>query len=211
MQDKTKPATEFDPPDEAAKEVALKSFTERMKQPYREGSLEARMLEGRITALIKANAGTGAEPPHEIFMEICKHAVAALKPYKDDLAESPAAPSLLEYLGFAMARYIQAIESATLPLSATARRGHLATAFLTVGKPGPRISDAERTDICSAYFGAIWDIFKGQGGHPTNSQITGAVRTVYRTVHGEEWVKDDDTAKKRIGQLRKILKHEGYI
>lgn len=169
------------------------------------------MAEARINALVHGCVPGTEEPPHEIFLELCEHALSALAPYADDLTKSPVAGPLLAYMGSAMVNYIRSIQAAKPPVTATDRREFLSHAFSIVGKSGNPLSLEKRQDICSAFSGAIYSQQKGNGKKPTPKQTTAALHETYEVLHGEAWIPDCDTAKKRITQLRRILVKEGCL
>lgn len=181
------------------------------EDPEKPGCFEAFLLEGRIDALLKGRLQKG-EVPHQVFLEICGLTLDAFKESAShNLTDNPAAPILLTYLRGAFSRYVNHIEAATQKPNTADRRAFLADSFGMTGRPGGPTTEDDRMTICEAFLNAL-DESREKGLLPTSQDaITSAKRSAYKARHGEDWIKDHDTANSRMEAIEKILIEEGHF
>lgn len=175
------------------------------------GAIEAHLLESRLQDLARASRGIGHEQSHNVFLDFCKQATAALRLNQGTLISSPSASVLLDYLMHAMSTYVDTISSASDDHhTATYRRQALAGAFMLTGKKIADMSEQSRIDVCHAFASSIHEQTAQDGSAPNSKQLSIARRAAYRVYWEDEWVKDDDTSKSRMKTIKKFLQTEGY-
>lgn len=182
---------------------------ELLKNSEKPGCFEAFHLEARIAPLLLGRLQKG-EVPHQVFLEICEISLDAFKESTPhNLTENPAAPILLTYLLLAFSRYVKDIEAATQEPKTAKRREFLADSFGMTGKSGGITTEDQRMTICNAFLNSL-DESRENGLLPTSQEaITSAKRSAYKAHHGEDWIKDDDTANSRMTVIKNILDEEG--
>ena len=174
------------------------------------GAWETLVLEERLLTLSKGGASS-KEVQHEIFLDVCRYGLDALKDYPENLSDSPAAPALLKYIQTALKSYLDDVDDAKIKINATDRREFLASAFRLTGKSGNGITKKERKDICDAFSDAMDERPNGSMEERNEKDITSAKRAAYKIHHKTEWVKDDGADKKRMTVIGNILREEGYL
>jgi hypothetical protein len=178
------------------------------------GAMEAIILEARIRVLwrgqLSPKGAKLSEQQHEIFKEVCDLGVKALNGY-DNLAESPAAHVLLEYLKSAFLIYLEGDSKTASSTSAAQRNGLIARSFGASAKSGPKITVAQRMKICSAFSLALHEQTVDFTRHPTQKEMTQAARKACEEHYGEAWQPDDEKFKKRLETIRVILRDEGHL
>lgn len=173
------------------------------------GAYETLLLHGSLLALKKGRASD--KEPHQTFLDVCQYGLNTLKDYQDNLAESPAAHVLLEYLQTAFQYYICATNANSSKRSTADRRSDIAKAFGITGESGKPITEAQKIEICSAFSSDLYDVTEQGKKEPTRKDFIHATRAAYKTHFGRDWIKDDDAAKKGERAIRNILKNEGYL
>ena len=178
------------------------------------GAIEAIILEARIRDLwrgqLSPKGAKLSEPQHEIFKEVCCRGVEALKGYSN-LAESPAAHVLLEYLQSAFLLYLEG-DSQNASSSTTAQRnGQIARSFGSSAKPGPKITIEQKINICSTFSSALHELTVDFAQSPSQDEMRHAARIACEKHYGEVWQPDDEKFKKRLETIREILRDEGHL
>lgn len=190
---------------------ASKQLDELIAEPLKPGETEAHLLQSRLKDLARASLGIGHEQAHSVLLDFFKNATVALKLHQGELAKSPSASALLEYLLHAMSTYVDAIDSMPeVNQTATSRRQALANAFMLTGERLEGISEHSRIDICHAFTRSIKEQTDQTGSLPTPTQRSIARRSAYKVYWKKEWVPDDDTSKSRMKIVKKLLQVEGY-
>lgn len=184
---------------------SLKALEKSVGQP---GSDAAFIFSAHLSEL-QSDAPKG-KAQHEIFTEMCRSGLNALKDHQGELASSPAAQNILEYLQTAFTTYLALMDKATDKASPTDRNGFIAKAFGLVGSGRVGFTDEEQMTICSEFSGAHHELTNSQTQNPT-SCITLAARAAYKAHYKREWVKDDDASKQNMKRIRAILKMQGYV
>lgn len=194
--------------------------------PPKMGEFEALLIESRLKNLANASKGIGHEHAHEVFLDICKQAVAALELHEGKLAQSPSAPALLNYLMHGMRSYIQSMgptastseESGKKSLkkitqpnnSTTSRRDALAKAWMLTGAKLSGLEEQERIEICCAFSKSLEEQTDSNSISPNKRQVSIANQAAYQAHWKTKWIKDDQKSKDRMKTITRVLKEEGY-
>jgi hypothetical protein len=162
----------------------------------------------------------GSHARGEVFLDLCRHAVAALCECAAEPERSPAAPALLRYLHQALGRYVAAADAAEQDSpkawhpndrnAALARAMYLADGGATRGGR-PKLDKQDHFEIKARYAQAFLEAPSWNIGAPTPEQVTQATRLVYEHVTGNEWEPDSKKADEELTRIRQVLRAAGYV
>jgi hypothetical protein len=190
--------------------VPEETFEGAYKRHGEHEEFEAFLLEYLVGSILRGEPRIG-EAAHHTFLDICRHSLEAFKDWPTHkLADNPAAPILLEYLLSAFSRYVKAVEVTRTKLDTADRRALLANAFCFTGSPTSTTTEDQLIETCHAFSSVVFDSL-ASGITPTPKTFTIAKCAAYKAYYGEDWIKDDDTAKSRMDNVRRILREEGYL
>lgn len=186
--------------------------------PEFEDKQKALVIKFLVKNLIDRGTLADKHAKTEIFLDLCRLSVEALDRHPESMHLTPAAPFLLGYLRKAMARYIEAANTAesnspkawktAARNSALAKALYLGDENATGGRP--KSEGHDNFAIKVLYAKAFYEMPNVNTMKPTPAQVTAATRQVYEELSGNPWEQDNPSADKEMARIRRVLKTSGY-